>query len=123
MSNLGLHLIHNRHHTLFPVQEEPYSHSGLHLHDQQPTYKDFSKDWLFYINLHWPLQPYKTPLYRLYNRKTLNIGAQNFLQIHAYHWLQISQISGFGYNRLQVRLPVDLHSVSIRSSHAHTLTS
>jgi hypothetical protein len=36
MPNLGPHLRHNRHHTLFPVQEQPCSQIDLHMHDQQP---------------------------------------------------------------------------------------
>jgi hypothetical protein len=48
MSNLGPHLRHNRHHTLLHAQEQPCSQSGLPLHDQQPTSKDFSKHWLSY---------------------------------------------------------------------------
>jgi hypothetical protein len=36
MSNLGPHLRHNRHHTLFLTQEQPCSQFNLHLHDQQP---------------------------------------------------------------------------------------
>ena len=36
MSNLGPHLRHNRHHTLLPMQEQPCSQIGLHMHDQQP---------------------------------------------------------------------------------------
>ena len=36
MSNLGPHLRHNQHHTLFPLQEQPCSQFDLHLHDQQP---------------------------------------------------------------------------------------
>jgi hypothetical protein len=36
MSNLGPHLRHNQHHTLFLMQEQPYSQSVLHVHDQQP---------------------------------------------------------------------------------------
>jgi len=52
MSNLGPHLIQNRHHTLFLSQEQPCSQSGLHLHDQQPTYKYFSKDIDSFIRLY-----------------------------------------------------------------------
>jgi hypothetical protein len=48
MSNLVPHLRLNRHHTLLSAQEQPCSQSDLHLHDQQPTSKDFSKDLLSY---------------------------------------------------------------------------
>jgi hypothetical protein len=44
MSNLHPHLKHNRFHTLFLAQEQPCSQSNLHMHDQKPTSKDFSKD-------------------------------------------------------------------------------
>jgi hypothetical protein len=36
MSNIGLHLRHNRYHIVFLAQEKPCSHSDLHLHEQQP---------------------------------------------------------------------------------------
>jgi hypothetical protein len=37
MSNLGPHLRHNRHHTLFHKEEQPCSQIVLHMHDQQRT--------------------------------------------------------------------------------------
>jgi hypothetical protein len=36
MFKLGPHLRHNRQHTLFHVQEQPYSKFVFHIHDQQP---------------------------------------------------------------------------------------
>jgi hypothetical protein len=43
MSSLVPHPRHNQHHTLFLAQEQPYSQSNLHLHDQQPlNYKIFT---------------------------------------------------------------------------------
>jgi hypothetical protein len=33
MTNLGLHLRHNHHPTLFFTQEQPYNQFDLHLHD------------------------------------------------------------------------------------------
>jgi hypothetical protein len=122
MSNLGPHLRHNRHHTLLHRQVQPCSQFGLHMHDQQPTIYTCNR--IFCISL-----------YSLTTRlvigfttsKTLKFGTQKRLQIHAYHWLQISQISGFCYSRLQVgftnQLPIGLHSISSWSSHARTSTS
>jgi hypothetical protein len=51
MSNLGPHLGHNRHHTLLLTQEQPCSEFDLHMHDQQPTHRDLSKDKLSYDSL------------------------------------------------------------------------
>jgi hypothetical protein len=63
MSNLSPHLRHNRNHTLFPTKERPCRESFLHLHDQQPTSKYFSKDWLYYdLLIIYPLRPYNTPI-------------------------------------------------------------
>jgi hypothetical protein len=43
MSNLGPHLRNNQHHTFIPSKDKKCSQSVLHLHDQQPTSKYFSK--------------------------------------------------------------------------------
>jgi hypothetical protein len=119
MSNLGPHLRHNRHHTLFPAQEQPCSQSGLHLHDQQPTSKYFSKDWLSYDSL-ISLYGLTTHLFIGFTiGKTLNTwhpkNGYRSMQIIGYK----SQISGFCYSRLQVGLPVDYQSAFIRSSVGH----
>ena len=37
MPNLGPHLRHNQHHTLFHRKEQTFSQIDLHMHDQQPT--------------------------------------------------------------------------------------
>jgi hypothetical protein len=37
MYNLGPHLRHNRHHTLFHKKEQPCIQFGLHMHYHQPT--------------------------------------------------------------------------------------
>ena len=90
MSNLGPHLRHNQHHNLLLMQEQPCSQFGLHLHDKQHTSRDFSKYWLSYDSL-ISLYGLTTHLFIVFTLgKTLNIGAQKWLQIHAYHWLQIS---------------------------------
>jgi hypothetical protein len=52
MSNLGPHLRHNQHHTLLHVQEQPCSQSSLHMHEQQPTSKDYSKEIDLFISLY-----------------------------------------------------------------------
>jgi hypothetical protein len=49
MSNLGPHLRHNRHHTLFLTQEQPCSQFDLHLHDQQPLRLLILGDYSFII--------------------------------------------------------------------------
>jgi hypothetical protein len=95
MSNLGPHLRHNRHHTLLLMQEQPCSQSVLHLHDQQPTSKDFSKYWLSYDSL-ISLYGLTTCLFIGFTTgKTLNKCAQKWLQIHADHWLQIRESQDF----------------------------
>jgi hypothetical protein len=87
MSNLGPHLRHNQHHTLLHMQEQPYSQFGLHMHDQQPTI--YTCNIIFFISLYG----LTTRLFIGFTiGKTLNIGTQKQLQIHAYHWLQIPQI-------------------------------
>jgi hypothetical protein len=81
MSNLGPHLRHNRHHTLLHRKEQPCSQIDLHMHDQQTTLTHAltCKSVFFNHIQQQPLQPYNTPLYRLYNRKTLNIVTQKWL--------------------------------------------
>jgi hypothetical protein len=71
MSNLGPHLRHNRHHTLLHKKEQPCNQIGLHMHDQQPTLThSLTCKSVFYDHLTTTvLQPYNTPIYRIYNRK------------------------------------------------------
>jgi hypothetical protein len=97
MSNLGPHLRHNRHHTLLHGKEQPYSQFDLHMHDRKPTIYTYII--IFCIILY----DLTTCLFIGFTTgKTLNIGARKLLQIHAYHWLQILQITGFFYSRIQV---------------------
>jgi hypothetical protein len=128
MPNLGPHLRHNQHHTLFLVQEQSCSQFNLHMHDQQPICTHALTCISVFYNYNISLYGLTTHLFIGFTiRKTLKIGTQKWLQIHAYHWLQIPRILGFCYSRLQVGLPIEyrfvLHSVSSWSSHAHTSTS
>ena len=79
MSNFGPYLRHNQHHTLFLVQEQPCSQSGLHLYDQQPTSKYFSKYWIS-KDSSIILYDLTTHLFIVFTTgKNLNIGAQKWL--------------------------------------------
>jgi hypothetical protein len=80
ISNLGPHLRHNRRHTLLYRQEKPCSQFSLHMHDKQPTIYRCNN--IFFISLYGLTQ---NLFIEFTTRKTLNIGTQKNLQIHAYH--------------------------------------
>jgi hypothetical protein len=127
MSNLGPHLRHNRHHTLFPVQEQPCSQSGLHLHDQQPTSKYFSKDWLSYDSL-IILYSLTTCLFIGFTiGKTLNTWHPKMVtdpcRSLATNPTNLRILLQSTPSRITSRLPVGLHSVFSQSPHTHLSTS
>jgi hypothetical protein len=123
MSNLGPHLRHNQHHTLLHEQEQPYSQSNLHLHDQQPT----SKYWLSYDSL--------ISLYDLTTR--IFIGFTTGKTLKTWHPKMVTDpcislatnptnleiLLQSTPSRITNQLPIDLHSVFSRFPHALPSTS
>jgi hypothetical protein len=91
MSKLGPHLRHNRHHILLHMEEQPCSQFVLHMHDQQHMiYICIS---IFCISLY----DLTTCLFIGFTiRKTLNIGTQKWLHIHA-HGIMLHSTPGQVY--------------------------
>jgi hypothetical protein len=130
MPNLGPHLRHNRHHTLLPMQEQPCIQFVLHLHDQQPTSKYFSKYWLSYDSFIHSLSfmTLKINLFIVFTTgKPLNTWRQKIVidpcKSLAINLVNLGILLQSMPSRITSRLPVGLHSIFNRSPHICMLTS